>query len=113
MTVAKVLQWPLVWPLSKRKDRVRELAREIGLAGELRIKGIEDWHVGFVRLLVFPRGKDAGWYVNIRPIHFGGYDSKVFDFNMLRYIEFEYYPEGVTERHRRDPSTYLTIKNVR
>jgi hypothetical protein len=117
MARAKVLQWPLVRPLSKRREKAHLLARTIAQAGELRIVGVEDHHIGFVRLVVFPRNMKDGWYINIRPVHFGGYDAKVFDFNMHRYIEFEYCPRGVTEnakwRHPWDPSTYLTIKSVR
>lgn len=117
MTVAKarILQWSFVWPLSKT-EKARRFAQEVARAGELRINGVEENHIGFVRLLVFPDKKDTGWYTNIRPLHFGGMDATVFDFNMLRFIEFEYCHKGIPEmvgRHPWDFSTYLTIKSVR
>ena len=112
MAKARILQWPLMWPLS-RIEKARQTAQKIASFGELKVGGVEDWHVGYVLLLVVLPGKNIGWYVKIRPVHFGGYDAKVFDFSMLRYIEFEYYDRGIAERHSFDPSNYLTIKNVR
>lgn len=108
---ARILQWSHVWPLSKQ-EKARQTAREIASYGKLEIKGVEDWHVGFVLLLVIPLGEKTGWFVKFRPVHFGGYDAKTFDFNQLRFIEFEYCHRGVTERHFWDPSTYLSMKNV-
>lgn len=112
----RMLQWSLVWPLS-RQEKAQRIAFEIAELGELRNRGVEDYHIGFVRLLLFPQESDTGRYVNIRPVHFGGMDAKVFDFSQVIWIEFEYCPEGVTEdtklRHPWDPSTYLRIKNVR
>ncbi len=118
-TVVKALRWPLssVWPLLVEKlpsVRAQGVAREIGEAGELRIPPYTfEQHIGYISLLVYSPTKDRVWRVHIRPVHFGGYDTKVFDFNALRHIEFEYYPKGVTDRHPWDPSTYLKIKNVR
>lgn len=120
-TIVRVLQWPsnVVWPLLfERRIRAREIAQEIGEAEELRIREVDqrpNWitgrNVGYVSLLIQTPAQKR--WVHIRPIHFGNYDKKVFDFNQLRFIEFEYCPKGVTDRHSWDPSTYLKIKNAR
>ena len=115
-TVARALQrpWSFVWPLifGKRTLRAKEFALEVANSGELRIEML--YHrVGFVGLLVFSPAHNKKWWVHIRPVHFGGLTAKVFDFSTLRYVEFGYCTQGVTERHKNDPSTYLTIKSVR
>ena len=117
MTGAKILQWPLEWSLSKvkGKEKARQIAREIAVAGQLR-SIVEKKYIGRVRLLVIPRGKiEGGWRVNIRPVHWGNRESfRRFEFDQVKYIEFEYSERAVTQdgRYPNDPSTYLRIKNV-
>lgn len=114
MTIAEVLQWPFtfVWPLLfSKREKAREIARQFTEAGELRILTTEQ-RVGFVRLWVISTAGKR-WWINIRPIHSPGLSAPVFDFKYVKYIEFEYCPEGVTTRHPSDPSSYATVKNMR
>ena len=114
---ARILQWPFaVWPLSKT-EKAREVAQAIAGLGELKILGVEMGHIGYVKLWLCSGGpKEGHYYVNIRPVHFGTRDSfELFDFSMLRFVEFTYSHRSVTTdgRHSWDPSSYLTIANVR
>ena len=115
MTVASVLQWPLyhfVWPLmfgsgsARAKARAQEL--DVTNVGELRIL---EWyqHIGYERVLVYSDKMNRLWYVNIRPVHYGNENLKVSDLKGIKYIELRYRPEGITDRHLRDKSTYLTL----
>lgn len=117
MTIVGALQWPLyhlVWPLllGRKIAKARKLAQTIAEAGELRI---QEWYqrVGYIRMLIYSQEVDRLWYINIRPVHFGGLWDPVYEFSKLKHVEFKYCPKGVTDRYPWDYSTYLTIKNVR
>ncbi|MEK7190432.1 MAG: hypothetical protein AAB661_01565 [Patescibacteria group bacterium] len=98
----------------KRKEKAQKCAQEIAAAGQLCL----DFHnikhyVGFISVFVYSnKVPTQQWWVNIRPVHFPGIDAKVFNFEHIRFIKFEYCEKGITPRHLWDPSTYLTIKDV-
>lgn len=113
MARARVLHWPSTWwPLSW-SEKARLEAQEIAQQGELKVRGVYQ-HTGYTRLLVMKPSATTGWHVNIRPAHWGTRESyRIFEFDSVRYIEFEYVPDGVSDRHHWDPSRYLRIKSVR
>jgi len=117
-TIARILQWSFnsVRPLLfSRRPSVREVAQAISGAGWLQVVQVKK-RVGYVQLLVYCQSRHKTWLIKIRPVHFGDWETSadsVFDFNTLRYIKLKYSEELVAPRYPHDPSSYLTIEDVR